>query len=106
MPWALSLSLSVASAQSGQDESPLNILLITVDDLGLQLGCYSDSLARTPALDALAQQGTLFENAYVTQACCSPSHSSMLTGFYPHQNGQVGLSHHGYQLLDSIRTLP
>ena len=102
----LVLSLSVAYAQSGQDQPPLNILLITADDLGLQLGCYGDSLARTPALDALAQQSMLFENAYVTQASCSPSRSSMLTGLYPHQNGQIGLSHRGYQLLDSIRTLP
>ena len=106
MSWALALSLSVASAQSGQDKPPLNILLITADDLGLQLGCYGDSITHTPALDALARQGMLFENAYVTQASCSPSRSSMLTGFYPHQNGQIGLSHRGYQLFDSIRTLP
>ncbi len=105
--WALIFCFPAASAQSVQDQPPpLNILLITADDLGLQLGCYGDSIARTPALDALAQQGTLFENAYVTQASCSPSRSSMLTGLYPHQNGQIGLSHRGYQLFDSIRTLP
>ena len=102
----LILLRSAAYAQPEQDQPPLNILLITADDLGLQLGCYGDSLARTPALDALAQQGMLFENAYVTQASCSPSRSSMLTGLYPHQNGQIGLSHRGYQLFDSIRTLP
>ena len=92
--------------QPSQDKAPLNILLITADDLGPQLGCYGDSIARTPQLDALARQGVLFENAYVTQASCSPSRSSMLTGLYPHQNGQIGLSHRGYRMYDSIRTLP
>ena len=107
MRWVLIFCFPAAFAQAANDEPPpLNILLITADDLGLQLGCYGDSVARTPALDALARQGVLFENAYVTQASCSPSRSSMLTGLYPHQNGQIGLSHRGYQLFDSIRTLP
>jgi len=87
-------------------EAPLNILLITADDLGLQLGCYGDSVARTPNLDRFARQAVLFRNAYVTQASCSPSRSSMLTGLYPHQNGQVGLSHLGYQMFSRIQTLP
>ena len=104
--WVLILFTPVAYAQSLQNKPPLNILLITADDLGLQLGCYGDSVARTPSLDALARQGVLFENAYVTQASCSPSRSSMLTGLYPHQNGQIGLSHRGYRMYDSIRTLP
>ncbi len=98
--------ISAAYSDPSQDKPPLNILLITADDLGLQLGCYGDSIARTPHLDALARQGILFENAYVTQASCSPSRSSMLTGLYPHQNGQIGLSHRGYQMYDSILTLP
>lgn len=92
--------------QSVKNKAPLNILLITADDLGLQLGCYGDTVAHTPNLDSFARQGAIFKNAYVTQASCSPSRSSMLTGLYPHQNGQVGLSHTGYQMFDSIRTLP
>lgn len=100
------VGISPTNGQLSQDKSRLNILLITADDLGLQLGCYGDTIAHTPHLDALAQQGVLFENAYVTQASCSPSRSSMLTGLYPHQNGQIGLSHRGYQMYDSIRTLP
>ncbi len=106
LSWALIFSISVTYGQSAQDKAPLNILLITADDLGLQLGCYGDSVARTPHLDALARQGVLFENAYVTQASCSPSRSSMLTGLYPHQNGQIGLSHRGYRMYESVRTLP
>ncbi len=83
-----------------------NILLITADDLGPQLGCYGDERARTPNLDRLAAEGVRFEFAYVTQASCSPSRSSIFTGLYPHQNGQIGLSHHGYSMRPGMQTLP
>lgn len=90
----------LASAQ------PLNVLLITADDMGLQLGCYGDPAIRTPNLDALARRGRLFENAYVAQASCSPSRSAMFTGLYPHANGQYGLLNAGvgFELHQEVRT--
>ena len=72
------------------DDRP-NVLLITADDLGLQLSCYGDPIAESPRIDRLAQDGVRFRTAYVTQASCSPSRSSMFTGLYPHTNGQYGL---------------
>ncbi len=86
--------------------NPLNILIITADDLGTNLGCYGDPLARTPNLDALAARGVQFQNGYITAPSCSPSRSSILTGLYPHQNGHWGLSHLGYRMRDGIPTLP
>lgn len=90
--------------------APRNILLITADDLGLQLGCYGDKAIRTPNLDALAKRGRLFENAYVAQASCSPSRSAMFTGLYPHANGQYGLLNAGvgFELHEPLRnqTIP
>jgi N-sulfoglucosamine sulfohydrolase len=84
-----------------------NLLLITGDDLGFQLGCYGDTAAHTPHMDRLAHEGARFTRGYVTQASCSPSRSSMLTGLYPHQNGHIGLGHLGYALnSDRIPTLP
>jgi N-sulfoglucosamine sulfohydrolase len=87
------------------DGSRPNILLILGDDLGPQLHCYGDSIARTPSFDRLAKEGMRFTNAYVTQASCSPSRASLLTGLYPHQNGQIGLVP-GYSMRPGIRTLP
>lgn len=69
-----------------------NILLIVSDDMGQEIDCYGDTVARTPHLDRFAAENIRFVNAYVTQASCSPSRSSILTGLYPHQNGQTGLS--------------
>lgn len=86
-----------------------NVVLVTGDDLGPYLGCYGDRQARTPEIDKLAADPDCvqFERAYVTQASCSPSRSSMLTGLYPHQNGQLGLaSDPGWRMRSDVRTLP
>ncbi|MEM6689685.1 MAG: sulfatase [Planctomycetota bacterium] len=76
-----------------------NLLLITADDLGIQLGCYGDSQAITPHMDRFAESSVRFDVAYVAQASCSPSRSAMLTGLYPHANGQYGLA-------NALKTLP
>jgi N-sulfoglucosamine sulfohydrolase len=75
-----------------------NILLITSEDNGPHLSCYGDPYVKTPHLDALAARGVRFSNAYVTQAGCSPSRSSIFTGLYTHQNGQIGLATHGLRM--------
>ncbi|WP_168565433.1 sulfatase family protein [Crateriforma spongiae] len=104
---ALALVWFVTSRVVG-DDAPINVLLITSDDLGLHLGCYEDPVARTPNLDALAAQSTVFRNAYVAQASCSPSRSAMFTGTYPHTNGQYALVNSGYSLHPRFRdqTIP
>ena len=71
---------------------PLNILLVTADDLGLQLSSYGDTVIDTPNIDELAASGVQFEVAYVAQASCSPSRSAMFRGMYVHSNGQFGLT--------------
>ena len=79
-------------------KSKPNILLMVAEDHGLQLSCYGDKHISTPNLDALASEGVRFENAYVTQAGCSPSRASIFTGLYPHNNGQIGLATHGLRM--------
>lgn len=74
-----------------------NILFIVSEDNGPDLGCYGAPV-NTPVLDALAEGGIRFNNAYVSQAGCSPSRASFLTGLYPHQNGQVGLATWRYRM--------
>lgn len=51
------------------------------------LGCYGNNEVRTPHLDALAQRGTRFDNAYCVNAMCSPCRASVLTGLMPSQHG-------------------
>ncbi len=83
-----------------------NILLMVSEDNGQHLGCYADPYAQTPHLDKLASRGVRFENMYATQAVCSPGRASILTGLYPHQNGQFGLATHKYALYDQFPNMP
>lgn len=87
--------LGQAEDAKQRDGARLNVLLITADDLGMQLGCYGDYTVATPNLDALAARSVRFETAYVAQASCSSSRSAMLTGTFPHTNGQYGLANAG-----------
>ena len=86
------------------DDRP-NVLLIHCHDLGQHLGCY-DAAIETPNLDALAADGALFENHYVTAPQCSPSRGSLMTGRYPHVNGLMGLAHGDWELDEDERILP
>ncbi len=89
---ALVLSfIAVPAFAIGADTSKPNILFIVSEDNGPEMGCYGAPV-KTPRLDKLATQGTLFRNAYVPQAGCSQSRAAFLTGLYPHQNGQIGLA--------------
>lgn len=84
-----------------------NVLLLISDDQGLDLGCYGVAV-KTPRLDRLARQGTLFRHGYAAVSSCSPSRAVINTGLYTHQNGMYGLQHdvHHQSLLPGIETLP
>jgi len=93
---ATSAGLAVQSRRrASADDTPSakirpNILLIFSDQQHWQaLGCM-DSFFDTPHLDALARAGTVFENSFCTTPQCSPSRSSLLTGFYPSKTGVMG----------------
>jgi arylsulfatase A-like enzyme len=67
---------------------PPNIIFILADDLGwAELGCYGNRFNRTPHLDALAQQGIRFTDAYASSPVCSPTRVSLMTGQYPLRSG-------------------
>ncbi|EPR66594.1 Arylsulfatase [Cyclobacterium qasimii M12-11B] len=106
---ALLALLGVTTSGCGSKEtvSPRpNILLIVSEDNSSDLGCYGNSLVHTPNLDKLSNNGVKFLNAYTTYAVCSPSRSSIFTGLYPHQNGQLGWATHYYALYSGIKVLP
>lgn len=83
-----------------------NILLICVDDLKPNLGCYSDVHAQTPNLDRLAKSGVLFERAYCNQAVCSPSRNALLTSLRPQTLGIYDLPTHFRLAAPEAITLP
>lgn len=60
-----------------------NVLFIAVDDLRPQLGCYGFKRMRTPNIDRLAAQGTVFRRAYCMVPTCGASRASLMTGIRP-----------------------
>ncbi|MEM7015059.1 MAG: sulfatase-like hydrolase/transferase, partial [Verrucomicrobiota bacterium] len=78
-----------------------NILLIVSEDNGPEIGCYGEPSVQTPVLDQLATEGVRFDRAFVPQAGCSQSRAALLTGLYPHQNGQIGLATWKFGLYDA-----
>lgn len=83
-----------------------NVLLILVDDLKPALGCYGDSVARTPHIDALAARGMRFDLAYCNQAVCAPSRFTLMLGSHSTSTGLYGLGSQLREILPNAVTMP
>ncbi len=107
MKWAACFLVLGIVALPAARAAEKNVVVIVADDLGHQIGCYGDPVAKTPSLDALAADGTLFTRAYCTTASCSPSRSVLLSGMHNHANGMYGLAHadHHFSSFDQLQTL-
>lgn len=83
----LCLSLLFLSAAVVHGQTPPNVLLIAVDDLRTELGCYGVSDAQSPHLDRFARQAVLFTHHYVQVPTCGASRYALLTGRSPKNSG-------------------
>lgn len=81
-------------AQQAQQAQHPNIVVFIPDELRADtVGAFGNELIHTPHIDALAERGARFTNAYVQHPVCSPSRASFLTGWYPHVAGHRTLTH-------------
>jgi uncharacterized sulfatase len=86
----LGFAMHSCSAKGKTAEAPKkpNIIFYLADDQDVyDYGCYGNEKVNTPAVDRLASEGILFENAFTAQAICAPSRSQLYTGNYPLKNG-------------------
>ena len=91
LPTALRLVLPLLTASVAVAQQP-NILFIFSDDHRWDLIGKVNAEIATPNLDALADSGVRFTNAFVTTAICSPSRAAVLSGRYGTRNGVPTLS--------------
>ena len=81
---AMSLA-SLAKAAPGKPRP--NILWITCEDIGPQIGAYGDTYANTPNLDRLASRGVIYKTAWSNAPVCAPARTTIISGLYPPSTG-------------------
>ncbi len=99
------LIVALALMQVSAAQRP-NILWLSIEDTSPQfIGCYGNSAAKTPVIDALASKGVRFTAAFATGAVCSPTRFSIITGV---RSYEAGTGHHrsAYPIPDFIKGFP
>ncbi len=71
-------------SEAGKEKTPWNIVFIVVDDVAWnQVGYHGTEFYETPNIDAIAESGMQFSNAYSANPVCSPTRASLMTGKNP-----------------------
>ncbi len=103
----LLLLTSAVSPARAADERPSlpNILWITSEDNGPHLGCYGDTYATTPHLDALGKMGMIYTRAISNAPVCAPARTTLISGLYPPSTGSEHMRSMA-QLPESFKMYP
>jgi len=102
--WLVGLG-SLAYGQRSEEPDRPNILWITCEDISPNVGCFGDDYAVTPNIDALAERGVRYMNAFATIGVCAPARSSIITGMYPPSIGTQHMRCTG-QVPEGVRGFP
>ena len=85
--WFVVIGLFVLVQPLWGMDRPNVIFLMTDDQRADSLGCMGNPVIQTPNIDAMASQGLVFDNAFVTTAICMTSRASVVTGQYAARHG-------------------
>lgn len=64
-----------------------NILWLSSEDHGPHMGCYGDSVASTPNIDALAKKSLRYAKCWSNAPVCAPARTTLISGLYPPSTG-------------------
>lgn len=82
------LVLVLFSCKTETEKTTPNFIVFIADDAAWNdSGAYGNRVIKTPNINQLAEEGLVFENAFLTTSSCSPSRCSILTGRFPHSTG-------------------
>ncbi len=85
-------STPALAGDDAEDDRP-NILFVMADDLNDFIGVMNNSTGvKTPNIDRLAANATIFMNAHSNAPVCSPSRASLFSGILPHRSGQYAFT--------------
>lgn len=87
MLFAFAGTLTKAKADNDQKERPNIIFILTDDQRWDAMGCAGNEIIQTPNMDALADQGIYFQNAFCTTPISAASRASIFTGMYERTHG-------------------
>lgn len=85
--FAMIMFYSCVNVKQDKPQTPNFIIFIADDAAWNDCGPYGNDVIKTPNINKLAEDGLVFENAFLTCSSCSPSRCSILTGRYPHSTG-------------------
>lgn len=83
------------------------LLLISDNQTWMDVGCYGNTVVKTPNIDQLARDGVRFRQAFATTASCGPSRAVMYSGLLTHSNGQYAHPHreHNQEIRPDVTTV-
>ena len=79
-------------APDGSKRQPNIVFIMSDDHAAHAMSCYGSRINETPHIDRIAQGGMRFDNCFCTNAICTPSRASILTGTYNHVNDVTTLA--------------
>lgn len=104
--FSIALAMAYMTGERNAAAEKPNVLMILIDDLKPALGCYGDTVAKTPNLDRLASMGLRFNRAYCNQAVCAPSRFTLMLGSHSTSTGLYGLGSQLRRVMPAAVTLP
>lgn len=78
---------SICLAAESPESARPNILWITSEDHGPNLGCYGDEFATTPNIDGLAKNSLRYQHVWSCAPVCAPARTTLITGMYANSLG-------------------
>jgi len=86
--WSMFRDRDRSSEVAATSYNHASVVVVTIDTTRAdRFGCYGSTAGLTPNIDALADEGILFEQAQAVAPVTLPSHTSMFTGLYPTHHG-------------------
>src|SRR5688572_15175332 len=94
--WSPAARAADTSPATATQPKPLNVLVLSTEDMSPWLSSYGDKTAPTPNLDRLAREGVRYTHVFATTPVCAPARHTLITGLYATQTGAMHMRNGSY----------